>query len=738
MVTIKDVARKAGVSVSTVSNVINKKNSVGKDIVDRVRHAIDELNYYPNMLASNLKSSKVKFVGLILPRLEGLYTQIVDGIISELQGTDVQLIIKKTDDFKNIESAMIEELVMLGVRGIFLITCDKDNTVNFDKIQRAGIPIVFIDRKVSGNYISITFNNRNYIYEVTKNLLKETPKPKILLVTGPREFSNEVDCINGYLDACKEVEAEVNMVNVPLNKQQAFSELLNYINHLTIMPQNIIASSQIIAGTCKEILALLDYKNVKIFSLDGDDWFSLSGAESNIRIHRNAIKCGEIAAKEMLECISNTINIKKDIILPIEKYKEENYFYSGKKEKIKLLAVTGLTVDAIIHLLPNFTNEFGIEVDLDICKNHEELYSKIIHNGMQSSNEYDIFMIDYLWTEDFTNRGYLYNMRAIVEKDNDGFLDNFIPFVRHNLIDSLGSIYAIPVAVGSQMLLYRKDLFEDTDIKRDFFDLCGIELNEPKTWSEFNIIARFFTRSENSNSPLKYGTCLMGYNPQGLIEEFIPRLWAHKGHLFENGKLEICSSRCEKALLNLCNSYKYSYPDVSSYMETEQMQEFSKGETAMVNTYSIHIPSIYNVQLEKLVDSLGVCMLPGKVSMKGEWQMAINNISSKKEESFCFIKWMTSNKLCIHSTALGGFVPKKRVLNNKELETIYPWNKNINDYIVKCKDIERIDTGYGKNIENNEIITVLGEGISKAVYEGKAPRDALKWIEKKIQELIKC
>ena len=71
MATIRDVAKLAGVSIATVSNVLGNKESVSEDMYQRVYEAMQILNYKPNPLASNLKNNRLNFIGMIVPTLSG-------------------------------------------------------------------------------------------------------------------------------------------------------------------------------------------------------------------------------------------------------------------------------------------------------------------------------------------------------------------------------------------------------------------------------------------------------------------------------------------------------------------------------------------------------------------------------------------------------------------------------------------------------------------------------------------
>ena len=65
LITIHDVAKRAGVSIGTVSNVINQKNKVAPDTTERILDAIKELNYIPNTVAKSLKTSQSRIIGIL-------------------------------------------------------------------------------------------------------------------------------------------------------------------------------------------------------------------------------------------------------------------------------------------------------------------------------------------------------------------------------------------------------------------------------------------------------------------------------------------------------------------------------------------------------------------------------------------------------------------------------------------------------------------------------------------------
>ncbi len=98
MVTMKDVAKHAGVSVSTVSNIVNQVKSVNSEIVKRVEFSMKELGFVPNAKAQSLRSKKSNIIGVIFPDISDIYSRIFEGIQDAFRKTDFKIEIYTTSD----------------------------------------------------------------------------------------------------------------------------------------------------------------------------------------------------------------------------------------------------------------------------------------------------------------------------------------------------------------------------------------------------------------------------------------------------------------------------------------------------------------------------------------------------------------------------------------------------------------------------------------------------------------
>lgn len=195
MSTIKEVARLAGVSVATVSRVINKNQNVSFDTTLKVQRVIDELNYIPNSIAVSLNSKKTKTIGLILPDITNpFFPEMAKAVEEVVRDRGYSLILCNSDGALENEIEHINMLEKKFVDGIILAS----NFFSKQYYKNYKTPIVLIDRKADSEFSSVTSNNFSGAVLATKHLLDVGCK-KIAHITGPPSVITASDRLGGYL-----------------------------------------------------------------------------------------------------------------------------------------------------------------------------------------------------------------------------------------------------------------------------------------------------------------------------------------------------------------------------------------------------------------------------------------------------------------------------------------------------------------------------------------------------------
>lgn len=152
MITMKDIAARAGVSMITVSRVVNNSGYVGEVTRRKVEAAIDELHYVPNMVASNLRSRQSDLLALLLPDItNSFWTSIARGVEDEAWEQGYGVFICNTDNNTVKEAAYVERLLRRRVEGVLMVpTPDPESEVQLARLRRQGVKFVVIHRRLLG------------------------------------------------------------------------------------------------------------------------------------------------------------------------------------------------------------------------------------------------------------------------------------------------------------------------------------------------------------------------------------------------------------------------------------------------------------------------------------------------------------------------------------------------------------------------------------------------------------
>ena len=125
--TLKDVAEKLNISVSTVSRVVNNKKYVNPKTREKVLKALEEMNYTPNQVARSLKKRATNTIGIIVPDIsEDFFAHVIKGIDEILSNNGYSIILCDTDEKPEKEELYLNLLIEKQVDGIILATVSKN------------------------------------------------------------------------------------------------------------------------------------------------------------------------------------------------------------------------------------------------------------------------------------------------------------------------------------------------------------------------------------------------------------------------------------------------------------------------------------------------------------------------------------------------------------------------------------------------------------------------------------
>ncbi len=205
MATIKDVAKLAGVSTSTVSHVLNQTRFVSEAIHDRVNLAVRELNYRPSSIARSLKVNRTSTIGmLVTTSTNPFYAEVVQGVERRCYERGYTLFLCNTEGDVERMRANLKALEEKRVDGLLLL-CSETNKEVFELFEsRRNTPVVVTDwGPISGNMDRIHDNSHYGGYLATKHLI-DKGHTRIGCVSGPLDKMLAVERVDGFRQAMDE------------------------------------------------------------------------------------------------------------------------------------------------------------------------------------------------------------------------------------------------------------------------------------------------------------------------------------------------------------------------------------------------------------------------------------------------------------------------------------------------------------------------------------------------------
>lgn len=316
MITLKDVAEKAKVSVSTVSYVLNNKKIVRPETFKRINDAIQELGYVPNLVARGLKTKRTLTLGIILPDIANMFfAEIIRGIEDTVNEFGYSIILCNTDNDDKREVKYLSTLLSKDIDGMIFIGTGKVHQISRKATK---VPIVVVDRKVGRDFCSVYTDNIKGGYLATKYLLQKYKK-EVVILSGSTSLNTFFDRMVGYRDALKESGIEYNeaLVHECDFTYEGGFKAVNKLLDSGINFRSIFAANDFIA--IGAIRALVE-KGIKIpqeVAIVGYDDIPISSVfiPSLSTVKQPKYEIGKKSAELIMEIIQNDSYNNKQLIL---------------------------------------------------------------------------------------------------------------------------------------------------------------------------------------------------------------------------------------------------------------------------------------------------------------------------------------------------------------------------------------------------------------------------------------
>jgi len=250
-VTIKEIAKRLNVSVSTISRALHDHPSIGLGMRQQVQKLAQELNYEPNQAAISFKQGKTFTIGVILPNLsEEFFSIAINGIEDVATKNKYTVLIGQSHDDTEREKLITDTMRKHRIDGL-IISLSKDTVTydHFDQLNNQGIPIVFFDRVPdTPDSYTVSCNLRNSSAKLVDWLMSKG-HTNIGFIKGPDTMLPSQERLDGYFDGLKKNSLPINKAYVVQTdlSQSSTQEATRQLLSLKDRPTAVIAFNDYVA-----------------------------------------------------------------------------------------------------------------------------------------------------------------------------------------------------------------------------------------------------------------------------------------------------------------------------------------------------------------------------------------------------------------------------------------------------------------------------------------------------------
>ncbi|ARM15700.1 MULTISPECIES: ABC transporter substrate-binding protein [Rhizobium] len=411
--------------------------------------------------------------------------------------------------------------------------------------------------------------------------------------------------------------------------------------------------------------------------------------------------------------VALTLALASSVAMPIFAQAADQPY---KGTRLAVLMEGHPTTDGIQALLPEFTKETGIEVELEVVP-ESDITAKMLLEFSSGSGRYDVVQNNIIFIPGFVKAGYISPLDESATKFPSNYdKADFVPgYLNTNMID--GKLYGLPVYGESTFLMYRKDIFEKYGI------------TPPKTFTE--VVAAAKTVKEKSNGET-VGITMRG--AQGIQNVYVWAgwLWGYGGEFItKDGGSALATDQAAASLEAFAGALRdYGPVGVANFGWEENRVLFQSGKAAMTMDATVNGAFNEDPAISSVVGKVGYVPVPVETDKLkgGSSSLAVHSLyvasaSQNKQAAWLFASWATAKEQQIKSFAIApnSGVTSLAALNSEEFNKRYGAFKD-----AMLASIGAGNPQYLPTVEAaNEIINNAGIAVSKVLAGTATAKDAL-------------
>ena len=391
---------------------------------------------------------------------------------------------------------------------------------------------------------------------------------------------------------------------------------------------------------------------------------------------------------------------------------------AARAETIHILMETVPDTEYIRALVPEFTAETGIEVDIEAIS-YIDMHSKLVPQLTSPAGGYEAIVVDFYWVAEFTKAGWLMPLDDLIKRDG---VDTsvYVPALM-SLVGKVNDVtYMLPFYNYSMGIIYRTDLMNDPKEQEAFKAKYGIELREPETWDEYRKQVAFFSRDTDGDGNRDFfGTINQGQRGDCICMQWSNYLYGNGGQYRDaNWRATFNGPEGIKAVEDFRDDIANHGPTgAESFCFDEANSVFGQGKAFSFVTFNVLLAGFNDPANSQVVGKAGIAPNPGG-GLNGGWGWAIPNSSQDKESAWKFIKWVESQDIVRKRTIAGGAPTQSWVFDDPEVVAKRPEMGRLKTLVATAQEFPTFTYTV-------DMVEALGRELNLAITGQKDPKEAL-------------
>ncbi|MEG0834284.1 MAG: LacI family DNA-binding transcriptional regulator [Christensenellaceae bacterium] len=682
MVTIIDVAKAAGVSCGTVSNVLNKKGNVKADKIRLIEDAIKRLGYSVNESARTLRKLGKRSISLVVPDMRGKhYIDLYESISSCMRAYDYSVEIYSTNNLFYHEKNIIQKLVSSNVSCIVAFPTFINAAEVYDSIPNS-IALIIVGprpKNILRPYINASFDYGQMATDIVEYIIDRGYKKSAVFIDNVRFSSKFTNVLQQKLTR--------SCISVSILGSSNRTSIIRAFEFISANADYdvIVTSNTTRAQAIKQVYELLHpKKEPEIITLTS----SISIFEGNFTaVYQDYKKLGTMLSDVLIGAFSSDSVANDCLVLKSEGINRRPLLFgnfSGTKALEVLVPENRCTL-AMSHLLPKFESSSKIKVNMSFYPAAN--LNEVLVSGRVA--QYDLFISDMNYFENYTKGLYLdasadraqFNeLQSLIDPSS-----TYFPHVGENR-------FCYSFNAECLMLFYRNDILSEQREKRLYYESFYNELSYPKTLEEFDRISSYFNRSSNPSSPILYGLAMSSINSESFWSEFFWRILACNTELLdEKGRLHFNAptvvAAVEKFFSNLSKSNASSLNQTSSAVD-----EFARGNSVLSIMTTGDAAVFNDNKFGAIAEHVKCFDTPESIPVVKSDIIGIVDGSDMISEACAFLRWAFHSSISGIITLMSGQPITRSSTSNNEILSLYPWLKYFDVSIAHGKLLSELFT----------------------------------------------